>query len=80
MIEQTTAPTSRINGNRIEVDVAGRQKLLATAYPDGLDLWCKVFSFATRVPYAELMSIPEFRMGVLDVLASEQVALGEPRV
>lgn len=76
--QQTTAPT-RINGNRIEVEVMGRQKLLATVQPDGLDLWCKVLSFATCVSYAELMSIPTFRDGIMAVLAGE-VAQGEARV
>ena len=78
MIQQTTAPT-RINGNRIEIEVMGRQKLLATVRPDGLDLWCKVLSFSTCVSYAELMSIPAFRAGVLAVLAGE-VAPDESRV
>ena len=78
MIQQTTAPT-RINGNRIEVDVMGRQKLLATVQPDGLDLWCKVLSFSTCVSYAELMSNPTFRAGVQAILAGE-VAQSEQRV
>lgn len=73
-----SAPT-RINGNRVEVEVAGRQKLLATVEQDGMSMWCKVLSFATVVSYADLMSIPAFRAGVLAVLAGE-VAPSEQRV
>lgn len=79
MIQHTTAPT-QINGNRITVEVAGRQKLLATVQPGGMDLWCKVLSFSTRVSYADLMSIPMFRQGVLAVLSTEQIAESETRV
>jgi hypothetical protein len=79
MIQQTTAPT-RINGNRVEVEVLGRQKLLATVQPGGMDLWCKVLSFSTRVSYTDLMSIPTFRAGVLAVLEGEQAAQDEERV
>lgn len=73
MIQQT-APTTRITGNRITVEVAGRQKLLATVREDGIDMWCRVLSFATCVSYADLMSMPTFRAGVLAVLEGEQVA------
>jgi len=70
---QPTAPI-RITDNRISVEVAGRKKLLADVKPEGLSLWCKVLSIASVVSYAELMSMPTFRAGVLSVLESEQVA------
>lgn len=73
MIQQT-APTTRINGNRVEVEMAGRQKLLATAGETGIEMWCKAYSCPVPVSYAQLMSIPTFRSGVLAVLEGEQVA------
>lgn len=72
MIQQPTAPTTRINGHRIEVEVGGRQKLLATTGTEGIEMWCKVYSCAVPVSYAQLMSIPAFRAGVLAVLAGER--------
>lgn len=69
--QQTTAPTTRINGNRITVEVAGRQKLLATVYEDGVDMWSAILKLSLRVPYTQLMSIPTFREGVMAVLIDE---------
>jgi hypothetical protein len=67
MIQQTTAPTSRIT-----IEVAGRHKLLATVYPDGIEMWCKVLSAPSKIGYTQLMAYPAFRAGVLAVLAEEQ--------
>lgn len=72
MIQPTTAPTTRINGNRIDIEVGGRKKLLASISESGVSMWCKLLSVRAEVPYADLMSIPEFRAGVLAVLTSEQ--------
>lgn len=72
MIDQNVAPTAlNVAGDRVTVEVLGRKKLVATALPDGLSVWCKVFSSEALIPYAQLMSIPSFRSGVLAVLAGE---------
>lgn len=64
-----TAPT-----HRITVDVHGRKKLLATVTPTGVQMWCKVLSFAEEISYQKLMEIPLFRAGVLAVLDKERQA------
>lgn len=74
MIQHTTASIEQnldVAGERITVQVLGRKKPVATAKKDGLEVWCKVFSAPTTISYAQLMSVPSFRAGVLAVLASE---------
>jgi hypothetical protein len=51
MIQQTTAPTSRIN-----CDVIGRPKLLATITQDGIDVYCKICKRSHLIPRHVVMA------------------------
>jgi hypothetical protein len=72
MIEMsTTQPDLAVTGEKITFPVLGRPKTVATAFPGGLEVRCKVIGAQVVIPYEQLMSVPTFRAGILAVLATE---------
>jgi hypothetical protein len=51
VIQQTTAPTSRITCNAI-----GRAKLLAEITPDGISVWCRICHTSHVIPREQVVA------------------------
>lgn len=66
MIQQTTAPTQRINCEAI-----GRPKLLAEVTPDGISVWCRICHAAHVIPRAQVMAAWEHGESVQCVAQDE---------